>query len=471
VDRENKLAYLSAVETAVSDSLRRIAHQEQLLAELNRDGQDTKVPRAMLASLRRVQAEQLAIRDLLLKSLHNRSAIAKSGRLDSMEQDRLNDRANGLPAIAANFRYFQFSAADVFRRMQGDVLALLGFGPVESPYRVIASGRYWCLRDYGSAQGSRSVLIVAAPIKRPYIWDLTPTVSAVRYCLGAGLRVYLLEWLPASHETCCVGLAECGEAISASLAKIERGAEGGKPVLMGHSLGGTLAAIYAATAPATIDGLVLLSSPLCFRANESAFRDRLVSLVPAPVSDSDPYPGSILSQASAAASPHTFIWSRLMDAILSAGDGRAADIHARIERWALDEVALPGKLVREIVDALYRENQFCRGVLKVGEKTIGPSNLSVQILAVVNTADAVAPLVSLCPIRDVVDPDRLHILEYPGETGVCLQHLGILVGREAFARIWPEIVSWINAQGSAAGAPQQPRATDATSRSSTNRSN
>ncbi len=79
MDRENKLAYLSAVETAVSDSLRRIAHQEQLLAELNRDGQDTKVPTAMLASLRRVQAEQLAIRDLLLKSLHNRSAIAKSG--------------------------------------------------------------------------------------------------------------------------------------------------------------------------------------------------------------------------------------------------------------------------------------------------------------------------------------------------------------------------------------------------------
>lgn len=364
-----------------------------------------------------------------------------------MEQDHLNDWANGLSAIAADLRYFEFSAADAFRRMQGDMLALLGFGPVGSPYRLAASGPYWRLRDYGPPHRSRTVLIVAAPIKRPYIWDLTPAISAVRYCLGASLRVFLLEWLPARGETCGVGLAECGEAISSSLAAIESGVEADKPVLMGHSLGGTLAAIYAATAPSTTRGLVLLSSPLCFRPDESAFRDALISLVPTPVSDLDPYPGTILSQASAAASPDAFIWSRLMDAILSAGDGRALDTHARIERWALDEVALPGKLVREIVDALYRENRFFRGTLNVGGKTIGPSDLSVPILAVVNTADTVAPLASLYPIRDVVSSNEFHIIKYPGETGVCLQHLGILVGRQAFAQICPEIVKWINTQG------------------------
>jgi polyhydroxyalkanoate synthase len=144
-----------------------------------------------------------------------------------------------------------------------------------------------------------------------------------------------------------------------------------------------------------------------------------------------------------------------MDVILSAGDSCAVDIHARIDRWALDEVALPGKLVREIVDALYRENQFCRGVLKIGEKTIGPSSLSVQILAVFNTADAVAPLASISAIRDVLGPGRLHIVEYFGEAGVCLQHLGLLVEREAFARIWPQIIGWINAQEAGAGARQQ----------------
>src|SRR5690348_9801124 len=99
----------------------------------------------------------------LLKSPHN-GRIAKTGCPDRMQQDRLNDRANGLRAAAADFLYLQLSATDAFRRMQGDLLASLGFGPVESGYRVVASGLYWRLRDYGSTRPSRSVLIVAAPI-------------------------------------------------------------------------------------------------------------------------------------------------------------------------------------------------------------------------------------------------------------------------------------------------------------------
>ena len=75
---------------------------------------------------------------------------------------------------------------------------------------------------------------------------------------------------------------------------------------------------------------------------------------------------------------------------MSIADPLAMEIHARVERWALDEVPLPGKLVHQIIDWLYRENRFCRGSLKIGEKVIGPSSLSVPTLAVVNTADEIA---------------------------------------------------------------------------------
>jgi len=352
------------------------------------------------------------------------------------------DRLSG----EAVFRHLQFGVIDAFRRMQGDVLASFGFGPVESSYRVIASGPYWRLRDYDIVQRPRSILIVAAPIKRPYIWDLTPSVSAIRHCLEAGLRVCLLEWLPASEKTCNVGIAECTQAISAALETIGFQMENPKSILIGHSLGGTLAAIYAAAAPKTIGGLVLLGAPLCFRAGESQFRDALVNLVPAPVSDSDPYPGSILSQASAAASPETFIWSRFMDAVFSAADRAAMDVYARIERWALDEVALPGKLVSEIVELLYRENRFCRGILNVEGRPIRPENLSAPTLAIVNTADSVAPLHSVRPISEALGPEKFRIIEYPGERGVCLQHLAMLVGRQAHAQVWPQIIDWIGIQ-------------------------
>ncbi len=86
---------------------------------------------------------------------------------------------------------------------------------------------------------------------------------------------------------------------------------------------------------------------------------------------------------SAVASPRTFISSRLMDAVMSITDARAMEIHARVERWALDEVPLPGKLVYQIIEWLYRENRFCRGILQIGQKFVGPSSLSAQTLAVV----------------------------------------------------------------------------------------
>src|SRR5262249_10344381 len=55
-----------------------------------------------------------------------------------------------------------------------------------------------------------------------------------------------------------------------------------------------------------------------------------------------PCPGSLLSHMSALASPDTFIWSRMADAVASVADIHAKEIHGRVERWALDEAALPG---------------------------------------------------------------------------------------------------------------------------------
>ncbi|HEY4774696.1 MAG TPA: alpha/beta fold hydrolase [Xanthobacteraceae bacterium] len=339
-------------------------------------------------------------------------------------------------------RRAQFGMTDIVRRVQGDIVGAFGLGPDECPHRIMASGPHWRLREYGDHDASRALLIVAAPIKRPYIWDLAPSVSAIRHCLRHGLRVYLVEWMPASRKS-NAGLAECARAISDCIATVAEAAHC-KPVLIGHSLGGTLAAIYGALAPESVRGLVLLGAPLCFQPATSPFRDALVSLVPPDLPDADPFPGSLLSHLSALASPSTFIWARLMDAALSVADHHAMEIHARVERWALDEVPLPGKLVHQIVEWLYRENRLCRGILQVGDACVGPATLTVPTLAVANMRDEIAPLASMKPLIDAMPIEDVGIMEYPGETGVCLQHLGILVGRQAHAQVWPQIIAWIN---------------------------
>src|SRR5215471_17074101 len=181
------------------------------------------------------------------------------------------------------------SWADAVRRAQGTVLDMLGFGPHECSHRVLASGTLWRLRDYGGPGGRSSLLIIAAPIKRPYIWDLGSSVSAVRFCLDHGLHVYLLEWTPPSAQDGDAGLEIYADrAITDAVVRVADARHGVAPFLIGHSLGGTLAAMFAALDPHRIRGLALLGAPLCFPPGViiSRFRDALVSSVPSTLPES-----------------------------------------------------------------------------------------------------------------------------------------------------------------------------------------
>ncbi len=341
--------------------------------------------------------------------------------------------------------YFNFS--DTYRRFQAKALDAMGLGPREHPFRILASGPCWQLREYSSGKPTPSLLIIASPIKRPYIWDLTPATSAIGYCLDRSLNVYLLEWVGATRGQEQMGLDEyAGRAVAVCVAMVTK-ANGTPPVLIGHSLGGTLAAIFCAYAPDAVRGLVLLGAPLGFEKASSRFRDALVTMAPASVLALDMIAGSLLSQASAAASPKAFVWERWKDAALSMSDPHAMVMHARIERWSLDEVALPSKLVDQVVGWLYRENRFYNGNLTICGRTIGATDVKAPVLAVVNRDDEVAPMAAVMPVFDRIATQDRQIVEYPGEVGVVFQHLGMLVGREAFAKTWPQIIAWIVKRG------------------------
>ena len=258
------------------------------------------------------------------------------------------------------------------------------------------------------------LLIVPAPIKRPYIWDLAPSISTIRHCLDHHFGVYLLEWKPPLANGKQPGLVDYADrAISECVAKVSHELQGSMPILIGHSLGGTLAAIFCALEQESVRGLVLLGAPLCFAPGSSQFRDALVSLFPRTLAEAEILPGSLLSQVSALASPDAFVWARFRDAVHSIGAPTAMDVHVRVERWALDEVSLPGPLISEILQLLYHENGFCRGTLAMGDGRLGPSSVRVPILAIVNTADEVAPLNSVKQFLDEMPRKRRGSLNIP----------------------------------------------------------
>jgi polyhydroxyalkanoate synthase subunit PhaC len=346
-----------------------------------------------------------------------------------------------------------YALLDEARRRAGRALEAAGLGPAEAPFRVAAQMPGARLRAYqppGAASKGPVLLIVPAPIKRAYVWDLLPEVSVVRHMLRRGLRVYLLEWLdpgPAEDGLCLVDFAERLPLVALDAVAAETGETAA--VLAGHSLGGTFAAILASLHPERARGLVLVDAPLAFGPGRGGPLASAVAAAPHAralrgLAGGGSVPGCLTALLSAAAVPEAFVLPRWTDLGASAGDPLAAAVHARAVRWTLDELAMPGRLFEEVLERLYREDRLAKGTLQVRDRRAGLAELRAPVLAVANPPGRVVPPASIldglgCVPRDV--PRR--VLSYEGERGPALQHPGPLVGPEAHARLWPEILDWV----------------------------
>jgi polyhydroxyalkanoate synthase len=290
-----------------------------------------------------------------------------------------------------------------------------------------------------------ALLLIPAPIKRAYLWDLAPQCSVVRQALEAGCRVYLLEWQ--AQQGGALGLDDYADRlILACIDAIEAETGLRRVFVAGHSLGGTLAAIFAARRPERVRGLILLGAPLHFAPNLGALGP-LAASVPdvAQLADGD-VPGSFLNAISLWASPETFIWSRWGDWLASVGDPRAIDTYLRVERWTHDEMPIPHQLFVDVVQQLCREDRFMRGSLQVCGQAVGPDRLTMPVLGVVDARCALVPPAAVVPFLGAVrSPDTL-LLPYEGDTGVMLQHVGMLVGRSAHRHLWPQILHWLRSR-------------------------
>ncbi len=335
-----------------------------------------------------------------------------------------------------------FAMMDVVRRAQGGVLAACGFGPEESRAECLVSLPGLRLRAYGGA--GRPVLLVPAPIKRHYIWDLEPKVSVVRRCLGHGLAVYLCEWR--DDAAAGYGLYDNARDLVATLGIVAR-RHRSPPMVIGHSLGGTLAAIAAAQRPAAVAALAVVEAPLCFGSGGGSF-SRLVA-AHAAVEPLLPFhasvPGAFLSAFAAAAAPEVFQYGRWADLMATAADWDGLRRHLRVERWVLDELPMPRRLFADVTELLYRCNAFHRGRLDLGEGTLGPGGIHAPLLAIVDPDSAIVPPQAVQPFLGAAAAREKLVIEVRPEPGTGFPHLTALVGLRCHRAMWSRALTWLSA--------------------------
>ena len=356
-----------------------------------------------------------------------------------METATLND-------AAATWRWYQ--QVDHARRLQGLMMDALGLGPRQAASRVVLRMSGVRLMAYLDAvDGGPPILLVPAPIKRAYIWDLAPGASVVEQCLSRRGRPYLLQWQEPEPD---FGLEDYAERLllaSVDAVRAETGEE--RVFLAGHSLGGLLAAIFASLYPERVRGLIVVAAPLHFdfQKTTGALGPVIADLLRLGLLQAAPrnLPGSFLSLASFMASPSTFGRDRLVDWLQGLPDAAAVMTHLRVERWSLDELPLAHRFVADVAQRLYRDDAFLRGTLKCETRIASAHNVVAPLLIVADARCAVVPPPAILPFEQAAGTTDKRLLWYEGDIGVSIQHVGVLVGRNAQERLWPEILRWVHA--------------------------
>ena len=90
------------------------------------------------------------------------------------------------------------------------------------------------------------------------------------------------------------------------------------------------------------------------------------------------------------------------------------------------------------------------GSLEVGGRRTGVEQLRTPVIAVTNPFGRIVPPRSLLDALNSVPSLEREVLEYEGDRGPMLQHVGPLVAPLAHERLWPKILDWIERASPAA---------------------
>jgi polyhydroxyalkanoate synthase len=341
-----------------------------------------------------------------------------------------------------------WTSADAIRQRQGELLDQLGWGPETSPSRLVQRWHPVELLAFHDAEATGpTVLIVPAPIKTWHIWDLAPDRSVVRRCLREGLRVYLVGWHKPEAGDEALGLEQyADELLLNCLHAIADETGQARVFLVGHSLGGTLAAIFTSLHREPVRGLVEIQGPMEFDPEAGGLEAALMRspLTRAITDRLGNVPGSLLSLTSLWADPLTFMGEPLLGWLESLPFPRAIRSYLQTRRWTLDETPMPRRLFEEVVEQLYRENRFALGVLEVGGRRADPRTITAPIVAVIDPRSHIVPPASIEAYRTRTASPDVSLLPYGGDMGVMLQHVGALIGDDAHRTLWPRILHWVH---------------------------
>jgi polyhydroxyalkanoate synthase len=284
------------------------------------------------------------------------------------------------------------------------------------------------------------VLIVHSLVSKSYILDLLPNTSMVRYLLGEGFDIFLLDWEPPDSadaentlETYVDGYIP--EAIGALLE--EAGAE--EVTLIGYCFGGVLTLLLAAAHPELpVRNLMVMATPCDYREMgfmSDMFREHRLDADDV-IDETGMVPARALDEGFQSLKP-TEILTQRVNFFQNLWNDQFVEGFLAIAIWARDQVPFPGGVFRQTVERLIRQNALYEGVIPYGRGEVRLRDIRCPFLNAYAEQDGITPAASSEPLTRMVGSDDVSELRL--ESG----HIGFVAGRQAATVARPQIRDWL----------------------------
>lgn len=290
------------------------------------------------------------------------------------------------------------------------------------PAAVAQEGRV-LLRDYGG--GGPPVVVVPSLINPPFVLDLAPDNSLLRWLTEQGLRVLLVDWGTPTPDDRAMDLGDHAQVVARLWGALDEA-----PLLVGYCLGGTIALAAAAFAP--VAGIALIATPWRFAGFGEAGRAAIADMWTAAQPTAERLgllPMELLQSMFWQIDP-----ARTVEKFVRFADldppGAAAQAFIALEDWANGGAPIPYAAGRELFDDLFDADLPGRERWQVGDRIVA-SRPPVPMVEFVAQDDRIVPADSAIGL-----PDRRI---------VPAGHVGMIVGRRGRSVLWEPLAHWLSA--------------------------
>lgn len=323
----------------------------------------------------------------------------------------------------------------------------------QTPHDVAYAENKWRLLHFRGPEAPRErtpIVMVPSLINRWYVLDLMPGRSFVEYLVDEGHDVYVIDWGTPGPEDRYVRFEDIVlRSIGRALRHATERSGAPRAHLLGYCMGGTLACIHAAVAgdpahplPNRVASLTSLAGPVRFH-DEGLLSTwtRIPSFdVDALVDSFGNVPWQLLAASFQLLKPTLTISKQLYLLDQAIKDGRwnedfLAGYLAK-EKWAGDNVSLPGEVFRTWVRELYQRDGLVNGTLRLGGRSVDLGHVRCPTHAISFEHDYIVPKDAAAALAELVGAERVTHTHLAGG------HVSSVVSKSARTRLWPALSEW-----------------------------